>query len=197
MVTIHVRRGSIRTLGGEKMVAHLSDAEVVRQQVAEGLRAQLKSSSPIAGQTSIELDFMPERPPRFSGVEPPYPEVPTAATGMELLNEQIEATLKKISEVPVDEVLNQLQGTLVSVQSLVDSGDVRGALRGLNATLLTANRTLETAGTTLGGVDGLLADFRGTSASTAQTMERRSTATSSGRRTCSSRRRGRSARCGS
>jgi paraquat-inducible protein B len=172
LVVLHVRRGSIRTLGGQKMVAHLSDAEVVRQQVAEGLRAQLKSSSPIAGQKSIDLDFMPDRPPRFSGVEAPYPEVPTAMTGMELLNEQIEATLRKISEVPVDEVLTQLQGTLVSVQSLVDSGDTRAAIRSLNATLLTANRTLETAGATLGGVDGVLADVRGTSASTTETMER-------------------------
>ena len=69
MVTLAVRRGSIKTLSGQRMVAELSDAEVVRQQVAEGLRAQLKSSSPIAGQKSIELDFMPDRPARFSGVK--------------------------------------------------------------------------------------------------------------------------------
>jgi paraquat-inducible protein B len=101
MVVIQVRRGSIKTLGGVARVASLSDAEVVRQQVAEGLRAEVKSSSPIAGQKSIELDFHPEREARFAGIETPYPEVPTAATGMERLNEKIEETLKQISEIPM------------------------------------------------------------------------------------------------
>ena len=171
MVTLNVRRGSIRTLSGEKMVAQLSDAEVVRQQVAEGLRAQLKSSSPIAGQKSIDLDFMPDRPPRYSGVQAPFPEVPTAVTGMERLNEQIESTLKKIAEVPVDEVLNQLQATLRSVQTLLDSGDLRRAVRNLDTTLATANRTLETANTSIGGVDGLIGDLRTTSATTNDTVK--------------------------
>jgi paraquat-inducible protein B len=171
MVTLMVRRGSIRTLSGERMVAALSDAEVVRQQVAEGLRAQLKSSSPIAGQKSIDLDFMPDRPPRFAGVQAPYPEVPTAATGMERLNEQLEATLKKIADFPVDEALSQLQGTLKSAQVLLDSGDLRGAVRNLNVTLATANRTLETANGTIGGVDGLLGDVRHTANSANETIK--------------------------
>ena len=129
MVVIQVRRGSIKTLDGVARVASLSDAEVVRQQVAEGLRAEVKSSSPIAGQKSIALDFHPEREPRFTGIQTPYPEVPTAASGMERLNEKIEETLKKISEIPIDEVVTQLRDTLQSAQLLLDSGDLRGRWR--------------------------------------------------------------------
>jgi paraquat-inducible protein B len=73
MVVIQVRRGSIKTLGGVARVASLSDAEVVRQQVAEGLRAEVKSSSPIAGQKSIELDFHPDREARLPTSRPPGP----------------------------------------------------------------------------------------------------------------------------
>jgi paraquat-inducible protein B len=172
MVTMSVRRGSIQTLSGQKMVSHLSDAEVVRQQVAEGLRAQVKSSSPIAGQKSIDLDFMPNRPARFSGVEnAPYPEVPTAPTGMEMLNERIEETLKKISEIPIDEVVTQLRDTLNSAQTLLDSGDVRGAVRNLNTSLATANRTLETANKTIGGMDGLVVDLRQTATTANDTVK--------------------------
>ena len=171
MVTINVRRGSIKTLTGEKMVASLSDAEVVRQQVAEGLRAQLKSSSPIAGQKSIDLDFMPDRPARFSGVDAPYPEVPTAPTGMEMLNDKIEATLKQISDLPIDEVVKQLRDTLASAQNLLDSGDLRGAIRNLSVALATANRTLEAAGKTVGGIDGLVSDLRTTTTTTNDTMK--------------------------
>ena len=128
MVVIQIRRGSIKTLGGHAKVAALSDAEVVRQQVAEGLRAELKSTSPVGGQKTIELDFHPEREARFAHIETPWPEVPTAPTGMERLNEKVEETLKKISELPIDEVVAQLRDTLKSVQGLVDSGDLRGAL---------------------------------------------------------------------
>lgn len=171
MVTINVRRGSIKTLTGEKMVAELSDAEVVRQQVAEGLRAQVKSSSPIAGQKSIDLDFMPDRPARFSGVKAPYPEVPTAPTGMEMLNDKLEQTLNKIADVPIDEVLTQLQATLASAQVLLDSRDLRGALKNLNTTLATANRTMETANQTIAGVDGLVGNVRQTATNANDTMK--------------------------
>ena len=162
MVVIQVRRGSIKTLGGVARVASLSDAEVVRQQVAEGLRAEVKSSSPIAGQKSIELDFHPEREARFAGIQTAYPEVPTASTGMERLNEKIEETLKKISEIPIDEVVTQLRDTLQSAQGLLDSGDLRGAVTNLRVALATANQTLKRADKTMGSVDGLVADTRTT-----------------------------------
>jgi paraquat-inducible protein B len=162
MVVIQVRRGSIKTLEGHARVAALSDAEVVRQQVAEGLRAEVKSSSPVGGQKAIELDFHPDREARFANIETPWPEVPTAPTGMERLNEKVEETLKKISELPIDEVVAQLRDTLKSVQGLVDSGDLRGALTNLRAALGTANQTLKSADKAMGSVDGLVADARTT-----------------------------------
>jgi paraquat-inducible protein B len=171
MVVIQVRRGSIKTLGGEARVAALSDAEVVRQQVAEGLRAEVKSSSPIAGQKSIELDFHPDREARFAHIETPYPEVPTAATGMERLNEKLEETLKTISELPLDEVVGQLRDTLKSAQSLLDSGDLRGAIVNLRTALATANQTLKSADSTLGNTNKLVGDARTTMASATDTVK--------------------------
>ena len=162
MVVIEVRRGSIKTLAGQARVAALSDAEVVRQQVAEGLRAEVKSSSPIAGQKSIDLDFHPEREARFAGIKTPYPEVPTAPTGLEQLNEKVEETLKKISEIPIEEVVTQLRDTLQSAQGLLDSGDLRGAVTNLRVTLATADHALKRADRTMGSVDGLVADTRTT-----------------------------------
>jgi len=162
MVVIQIRRGSIKTLAGHAKVAALSDAEVVRQQVAEGLRAEVKSTSPVGGQKTIELDFHPGREARFTHIETPWPEVPTAPTGMERLNEKVEETLKKISELPIDDVVAQLRDTLKSVQGLVDSGDLRGALTNLRAALGTANQTLKSADKTMGSVDGLVADARTT-----------------------------------
>ena len=162
MVVIQIRRGSVKTLAGQARVAALSDAEVVRQQVAEGLRAELKSTSPVGGQKTIELDFHPEREARFANIPTPWPEVPTAPTGMERLNDKIEETLKKISELPIDEVVAQLGDTLKSAQGLLDSGDLRGALANLRTALGTANQTLKSADKAVGSVDGLLTDARST-----------------------------------
>jgi paraquat-inducible protein B len=162
MVVIEVRRGSIKTLDGVARVASLSDAEVVRQQVAEGLRAEVKSSSPIAGQKSIELDFHPERPARFAGIQTPYPEVPTAPTGMERLNDRIEETLKAISDIPIEELVTQVRDTLRSAQGLLDSGDLRGAITNLRVALATADQTLKRADGTMGRMDSLVADTRTT-----------------------------------
>ena len=162
MVVIQVRRGSIKTLDGVARVASLSDAEVVRQQVAEGLRAEVKSSSPIAGQKSIELDFHPERKARFAGIESPYPEVPTGPTGMERLNERIEETLQKISDIPIEEVVAQLRETLRSAQALLDSGDLRGAMANVRLAMATANQTLKRADESMGRVDELVTDTRTT-----------------------------------
>ncbi len=176
MVVIQVRRGSIKTLGGVARVASLSDAEVVRQQVAEGLRAEVKSSSPIAGQKSIELDFHPEREARFAGIQAPYPEVPTAATGMERLNEKIEETLKKISEIPIDAVVTQMRDTLQSAQGLLDSGDMRGAVANLRVAMATADQTLRRVEKTVGSVDGLVADTRTTMTTANDTVKSLATA---------------------
>jgi paraquat-inducible protein B len=162
MVVIEVRRGSIKTLDGVARVADLSDAEVVRQQVAEGLRAEVKSSSPIAGQKSIELDFHPERVARFAGIQSPYPEVPTAPTGMERLNDRIEETIKAISDIPIDEVVTQVRDTLRSAQALLDSGDLRGAITNLRVALVTADKTLKHADDTMDRMDGLVTDTRTT-----------------------------------
>ena len=160
-VLIQIRRGGLKNVAKQESALRLSDAELARVLVDAGLRAAVRSSSPVAGQRSVDLDFHPDLAPRLSGIETPYPEIPTAPTGMELLSEKLEATLEKISDVPIDEVLLQLKATLASAQQLLDSGDVRGALRELRLTLEAADRTLAGADKTMGNVDGLVTDARG------------------------------------
>jgi paraquat-inducible protein B len=171
MVVIQIRRGSVKTLKGHARVASLSDAEVVKEQVAEGLRAEVRSTSPIGGQKVIDLDFHPDRPPRFSNIETPWPEVPTAPTGMEMLGERLEQTLARISEMPIGDVVTQIKDTLKSAQKLFDSGDLRGAIGNLRTALATANQTLASAEKTMANVNSLAADTRTTMAGANDTMK--------------------------
>jgi paraquat-inducible protein B len=172
MAVVELRRNAVRPLvtAGLGEFKPMSDAAIIKTFVDGGLRASIRSSSPVAGQKSVDLDFHPELPARFAGAKTPYPEIPTAPTGMEVLNEKIEAMLKKLTDVPIDEVLLQLKATLESTQNLIDSGDVRGALSNLRLTLETANQTLKQAEKTIGGVDGMVSDVRTTLGHTDQSV---------------------------
>lgn len=159
-VVADVRRGAMRTVGGRAHMTDLSDAELVRALAEAGLRASVRSSSPLAGQRSLDLDFHPELEARYSAIPMPYPEIPTAPTGMEIIQEKVEQALERIASFPVDEVLAQLRATLQSVQALLDGPDLKGAVRNLRTGLGSAEDTLARAGKTMDGVDALLGDAR-------------------------------------
>ena len=172
MVVLQVRQGSIRNITGGSSVAHLSDAELAQAFVAAGLRAVARSSSPVAGQKTVDLDFQPNLPARFAGIVTPYPEIPTAPTGMELLNDKLENTLQRLADVPLDEVLLQIRATLLSAQKLLDSRDLSASLKNLRVTLETANHTLGTSEKTMSNVDGAMLDARATMANVNETMKK-------------------------
>jgi uncharacterized lipoprotein YmbA len=170
-VVIDIPRGRIKNLAGDASTSNLTDAQLARILIDGGLRAAVRTSSPIAGQKSVDLDFYPQLAPRRAGFDSQYPEIPTAPTGFELLNERLEDTLEKLSNVPLDEVVVQIQATFHSAQQLLDQGDVQGALRSLRATLDTANRTLARGDQTLGGVEAMTTDMRSTLAGIDRTMK--------------------------
>lgn len=171
MVVLQVRQGSIRNITGGSSVAHLSDAELAQAFVAAGLRAVARSSSPVAGQKTVDLDFQPNIPARFAGIKTPYPEIPTAPTGMELLNDKLENTLQRLADVPIDEVLLQIRATLLSAQKLLDSRDLSGSLKNLRVTLESANHALSSGEKTMSNVDGAMVDARATMAAVNETMK--------------------------
>jgi paraquat-inducible protein B len=119
----------------------------------------------------VDLDFHPEIAPRYARFPSRHPEIPTAPTGFELLNERIEATLQKVSDVPIDEVLVQIQVTLGGVQKLLEAGHVEAALTSLRSTLDSANKALARSDQTLGTVDAMATDMRATLAGVDTTMK--------------------------
>ena len=172
MVIMQLRQSAIRSVAREASASPLSDEELASALVAAGLRAVARSSSPVAGQKSVDLDFHPEVPVRLSGITMPYPEIPTAPTGMELLNDKLENTLKRVADVPIDEVLLQIKATLASAQKLVDSGDTKAAIKNLRLTLETANHTLAGGEKTLTNLDSMMVDARATMTDVNETLKR-------------------------
>jgi paraquat-inducible protein B len=130
-----------------------SPAEFVREFTAKGLRGRLMSQSLLTGQKYVDFDILPEEPPRFSGLRPRYPELPTTPTAMERLGTKAEDFMNKLAELPLDQMLENLRKTLESARTLLDSPDLRGTLAG-------ARRTVDALPATLADVRAAVADAR-------------------------------------
>jgi paraquat-inducible protein B len=122
-----------------------SPVEFVREFTAKGLRGRLMSQSLLTGQKYVDFDILPEEPPRFSGLRPRYPELPTTPTAMERLGGKAEDLMNKLAELPLDQMLENLRQTLASARTLLDSPDLRGTLAGARRTADALPATLEDA----------------------------------------------------
>ncbi len=149
----------------------------------------MMSASLLTGQKYIELDFLPDEPARLAGLSRRYPEIPTSPTAMEKLGERIEALMNKLAEVPLDQVVENIQMAIRAARELLESEDIKGALgaahrgaQSIEPTLAEARKTLkstrefieslgeETEG--LGGdVSQTLAELRERLARTEKTFE--------------------------
>lgn len=161
-VVIQVRRAVLQGLGGE-VLAGLTDGELATQLSARGLRATVRSTSLLAGQKYLDLDFDPTVPARFAGIKDlPWPEIPTAPTDLELIRERVEGAIAKIADVPIDKVLLQVQSTLASAQRLLDKGEIEKAMREMRAGLTASQDLMSRAGKSLEKLDGVADRVGGT-----------------------------------
>jgi paraquat-inducible protein B len=172
MVLFDIRRGALRSLGGDLPLAKLGDREFAAILAKAGLRGAVRSSSPVGGSKSLDFDFHPEIAARLAGIETPYAELPTGSVSrLDILQGKVENALEKISDLPLEETIEQVRSTLVSAQRLLDNGDLKGALASLRQVLDTADRTIARAERTLDSVDGMVGDVRTTLSSAQGTMK--------------------------
>ena len=163
--------------------------ESVALLIEQGIRARMMSASLLTGQKYIELDFMPDDPARVVGLSRLYPEIPTTPTAMEKLGARMEDLMNKLAEVPLDQVVENVQKAIRALREILESPDLRGALdavhRGANSiepTLAEARKALKTTREFIGNLgketDGLgddvsqtLAELRERMARTEQTFD--------------------------
>jgi paraquat-inducible protein B len=171
MVIFDIERCSLRSLGQDSQLSRASDEEFAAAVSRAGLRGTVRSSSPVGGQKSLDFDFHPEIEGRISGLRTPYPELPTGSVSrLDILQDKVEKTLERISELPLDAVVADVRSTLQSAQKLLDNGDLAGALANLRRSLDTADRMLARTHATMDNVDGVLGDVRSTLSSANETM---------------------------
>lgn len=146
VVTIEIARNVVSAPEGRRRpFAGLSGEALGRELVARGLRARLMSSSLLTGQKYIDMDFLPQDPPRLVGVEAPYYQLPTTPTAMEKLGEKGEQFIEKLAELPIDQMLEDVRQALQSLRTILESEDLKGAISGARRAANAVPPTLEDA----------------------------------------------------
>jgi len=144
--------------------------------IQQGLRAQLVALSFLTGKLSIQLDFHPDKQARFVERDDSIREIPTIPSTLEQLTQTLQ-------DLPVQELIHDLQSAVQGIDELIRSEDLKEAIRSLdttiddfgklardvnedleplserlNSTLDTARQTLQTADEKLTSLEGTLTE---------------------------------------
>jgi paraquat-inducible protein B len=166
---------------------HLEDAGVLREQIADGLRAQLQMESLVTGQLYIELAYRPEAaPPELETRPTAYPEIPTTpsllvAFGMQAgtMVGDVVAILFRVNEmleaVNMEELNRSVVASAGAVERMADSEELRAsfaAMPGMTAQFTRTMGEMERLAERLGGtIDPLQLQMAGTNAELVLTLQ--------------------------
>jgi len=148
---------------------NLDDPVVLRQQIADGLRAQVQMESMVTGQLYIELNYRTDAaPPELEGRPTAWPEIPTTpsllaalGTGAGSLVADMLKIMFQVNQMLADVNMPEINAAVVAsaqaVERLVDSPEIHAALAQVPGMQAQVNRTMaevqllaERAGTVVG-----------------------------------------------
>ena len=150
---------------------------VLKQQIANGLRAQLQMESMVTGQLYVELSYRKDvKPPILQPTRTLWPEIPTTPSLMAALGTDAGSIVADVVKVlfKVNEMLAAIDmkginaavvGSAQSVQRLVEAPELRAALKEVPAMTAQLNRTMariDTLAATAGAaIDPIAVELKG------------------------------------
>jgi paraquat-inducible protein B len=93
--------------------------------IDKGLRAQLQSLSFVTGQLAVAVDFFPDKPAKFVGLDKRYHEIPTVPTMLEDLT-------KSFEKLHLEELVESVKSTVTGIDKLVNSPEIAKTLQSLS-----------------------------------------------------------------
>jgi len=125
-IYIEIDPTTIMVIGGSNSGGKI---EYIQPLIEKGLKAQLQMQSFVTGQLMIHLDFWPEKPIKFIAARnKEYSEIPTVPTDLQDLT-------KKLGELPLKEILDELNGTLAGIEKIANSPKLHASLDSLDHVL--------------------------------------------------------------
>jgi paraquat-inducible protein B len=101
--------------------------------VLKGLYAQLRPGNLVTGQQFVALDFNTKSAPARITYEGEYPIIPTLPTQIEEIATKVSQFISKLDKLPMEQIGNDLKGTLQGTREIANSPEIKETLRSLNA----------------------------------------------------------------
>ncbi len=106
------------------------DGEFLKDAVARGLRAALKTGSLLTGALYVDLDYYKDPQPAELTKIGDYPSIPTISSGLAQLEAKLTAILDKVQALPLEETMKKIDAlaeeataTIASARKTLDSED--------------------------------------------------------------------------
>lgn len=115
----------------------------LEQLIEAGLRARLEVQSLLTGLLFVDIDFHPEQPPRLTGLAfEGAAEVPSIPPTVDEVLGSVENIIKKLGQLPLESMAQDLAGSLAELHRLVGSEDARKSQQALAKSVESAQRIL-------------------------------------------------------
>jgi len=108
--------------------APVKTGENLEALIEKGLRAQLETQSILTGQLQVSLDLIPDKPAKFVGADPRYPEIPTVPAPLQEL-------AKKIEKIPIEQIFEKLLSAIEGIEKVTKSPELGEAIQSVNLAL--------------------------------------------------------------
>jgi paraquat-inducible protein B len=170
-VIVRVDAEKITKRGGEG--AALTDPEIGKALIDQGLRGRLQMESFVTGLLYIGLDFYPDTPAHFvqsSQNVNQYQEIPTIPSVFEQAQDAIGRIVTRLEQIDFQGLLSSLEQTSKGVNSMVNSPDLKGSLQALQRAMPKVEEAIASVRDVAKTVDdnfkGLSSDLKQTSSDT-------------------------------
>jgi paraquat-inducible protein B len=113
--------------------------DIARRLVARGLRVQLRSANYLTGQLLVAFDFFKDAPPATVSQTDDGILLPTMPGGLDSITTSIGEILRKVNELPLDDIGRNLNETLAGVRAVTNGPELKHSLRALSEALASVN----------------------------------------------------------
>lgn len=131
LIEIEPQRISL-TDDGKKIRSVLETRElrqkVIKNLIARGLKAKLKSASFLTGQLIVDLDLLPDKKGVYVTSNGQYPEIPTVEADLEAITTSISQLMTKLDNLPIERLGNSLTNTVEGLDKFINSGELQSTI---------------------------------------------------------------------
>lgn len=124
----------------EDGISLLQDA--LERGVEGGMRATLSTGNLLTGSLYVAFDMYPDQPKASLGDYAGRTTIPTIESGLGGLEQRVAALLDKINDLPLDQTLAELQGTLASLNQVLAGDGMQSLPSSMDATLKQLQQTV-------------------------------------------------------